>query len=171
MFLKKLNLMAILFCLSLIGACSQTGVEVIEGSNPVLLDGIQVGLLIDPSTGSVMIDGVSIADDSNISTALDILLNSGVDVVTADFGQFGLGICSIAGVGQPENDCFGDSEGRYWAFFYKGLDDDVWSASQIGAGEYQVNDGDLIAFVWTASDMDFNPVVVPDNAWMIENFF
>lgn len=168
---KKLNLFIFAFCFSLIGACSQSGVEVLKRTNPVLLEGTQVGLLIDQNSGSVMIDGITIPDDSNLSSALDVLLNSGLNVVTADFGQFGFGICAIEGVGQPEDDCFGDDQNRYWAFFYKGIDDDVWTSSLVGAGDYHVNDGDLIAFVWTASDMNFNPIVVPDNAWVIENFF
>lgn len=171
MFQKKLCSVIVLFFIIMISACSQTGVGFIEKPNPVLLDGTQVGLLIDPNTGTVMIDGVTISDESSLSSALDVLLNSGLEVVTADFGQSSLNICAIAGVGQPENDCFGDLEGRYWAFFYKGLNDVIWTAAPINASEYQVNDGDLIAFVWTKADMDSNPIVVPDNAWVIENFF
>ncbi|HMQ11447.1 MAG TPA: hypothetical protein PKC21_00225 [Oligoflexia bacterium] len=169
---KKKDLYIIVLCLSIVAACSQAGVESLQRTNPVLMEGTQIGLLIDQNNGVVMIDGITVAEgSSDISSALDVLLDSGLNVVIHDNGPLDIDICAIGSVGQPENDCLGDSQDRQWLLFYKKINDNVWTLHQSSSAEYQISDGDLIAFVWTAYDMNSNPILVPDNAWVLENFF
>lgn len=103
-------------------------------------------------------------------SALDVLLASGIEVEAADFG-FGLAVCAINCLGQASSNCFGDPNGNSWAFFYKSLTDTQWQVSTVGANDYILNDGDMIAFVWTQTDQNFNPLSRPDNSLVLSQYF
>lgn len=120
-------------------------------------DGPQVGLVITPAEGEATTVLVSVAGEE--ATALDALTASGVELAVAET-DFGPAVCAILGVGQPVDNCFGDAEGRYWAFFFLN-DAGEWEAAQVGVGGYPISDGQVLGFAWTGSDANYNPLVIP----------
>lgn len=93
------------------------------------------------------------------STALDALQQSGATIITYD-SALGASVCSINGTGQPADNCYGDPDGLSWSFFTL-KSDGTWKFAEVGVQDYIVQDGDVLAFVWTGSDADFNPLSEP----------
>ncbi len=152
--MRKLTLILILIVALAVTACS----PIAPGLTPMpAASGPQVGLVITPAEGEVTTVLVSVTGDA--PTALDALTASGVELAVAET-DFGPAVCGILGVGQPVDDCFGDTEGRYWAFFTQNAAGE-WEAAQVGAGGYPITDGEVLGFAWTASDANYNPLVFP----------
>ena len=143
--------------MAMMGACSDSESVDETISRITAQDGTQVGVVLSPDDENITNSFQTVADTG--ITALDTLLLSGAKVVTVDFG-FATAVCSINGIGQPSDNCFGDPEGRFWAFFVQKRGG-TWEFSEIGADLYPVQDGDLISFVWTASDANFQPLRRP----------
>lgn len=78
-------------------------------------------------------------------TGLQALQLTGFNVVTIDT-QFGPAVCSINGVGMPADNCFGDSEGRYWGYNY--WDGSAWQSYPVGAGSSKVKAGAVEGWRW-----------------------
>lgn len=152
--MRNVTTLLILLVALLTAACS----PIAPGLTPLpdTPEAAEVGVVIALAEGesSTFLVGVN-ADAS----ALDALLATGEEVAVLET-DFGPAICAIMGVGQPAEDCFGDAEGRYWAFFTLGAAGE-WEAAQVGAGGYPVSAGEVLGFSWTASDADFNPLMMP----------
>ncbi len=82
-------------------------------------------------------------------SGLAALERSGLPLVTADF-SWGIGVCSIAGVGCPAEDCFcgGDA---FWNYAY--LEDGAWQGYAIGATQSVISDtGAVEGWRWGTGD-------------------
>lgn len=120
--------------------------------------GLQIGLVLSPAEGDETALIVSLTDTEE-ANALDVLNASGLPLALATT-DFGPAICAILEVGQPAEDCFGDPEGRYWAFFFL-TDANEWEAAPVGVDGYLVQDGQVLGFAWTGSDANYNPLRLP----------
>jgi len=78
----------------------------------------------------------------------DLLLRSGLNI-TASVSSGGATICGIAGTGCPDSDCFCAYPPNYWSYWH--WQDGGWAYSGVGAGGYQVHDGDLDGWSWNPS--------------------
>ena len=155
--MRKLTSALLLIVALFMAACS----PIAPGLTPLpaapAAEGAQVGLVITPAEGEVTTALVTVAGEE--ATALDVLTASGVELAVAET-DFGPAVCAILGVGQPVDNCFGDAEGRYWAFFSLN-DAGEWEAAQVGVGGFPVSDGQVLGFAWTGSDENYNPLVIP----------
>lgn len=78
-------------------------------------------------------------------TGLQALQQTGFKLEIANTA-FGPAVCAINGVGMPANDCFGDPQGRFWAYNY--WDGNAWQFYPVGAGDSQVNNGGIEGWRW-----------------------
>lgn len=74
-------------------------------------------------------------------TGTQLLLRSGLEVgISAT--SFGNAVCSIDGVGQPVDDCFGDPLFRFWGLNLLDVNDE-WASSPVGSDDAIVFDGNV----------------------------
>ena len=89
-------------------------------------------------------------------SGLAALEESGLDVVTKDFGGGWIAVCAIEGVGCPADDCFCDPDGKYWGNSY--WDGSAWQAYSVGASQTELNDGAIDGWYWGVwGDTPANP--------------
>jgi hypothetical protein len=86
-------------------------------------------------------------------SGLDLLIGSGLDVKVQAYGGLGAEVCEIgsAGCDYPSQACACQSYGPggvYWSYFH--LTNGRWVASITGAGSYQVHDGDVEGWAYSA---------------------
>jgi hypothetical protein len=132
--------------------------------SPALSDDPQtrVGLVIVDEDGSTR--SACIVLDKAEPTGYDVLLASGIDI-EATVGPLGTAVCAIDGIGCPTHECFTcQCEGgrcNYWAYYHR--DGDEWGYSQLGAGSYLVEDGDIELWARRTRDNEDDPL--PDIEW------
>ncbi|MEW6238453.1 MAG: hypothetical protein AB1656_23965 [Candidatus Omnitrophota bacterium] len=132
---------------SLIGfVCGPSGVAPTYEKKPPALDFAAVcetvskaALVIDHSDGERVIKIVEFPGET--ITGWQLLLKSGLQLVYAEY-SFGAAVCTIDGEGQSAGECFNDPFGRYWDLNILD-DDDVWSASFVGASDVIVRNHDV----------------------------
>jgi len=78
-------------------------------------------------------------------TGLDALLQSGLDIVTNDYGGGFIAVCSIEGVGCPATDCFCGGS-TFWNYEY--WDGNQWQSHSSGASGYTVQNGAVEGWRW-----------------------
>lgn len=108
----------------------------------------RAGLVVVHGDGSVVARCVAFSEES-ISGA-ELLRRSGLSVVATSFGGLGQAVCAIDGEGCPPDDCFCQCKGgtcRYWTYSHLQADG-TWVLSPVGAGAWQVRDGDVDGWVW-----------------------
>ncbi len=66
------------------------------------------------------------------------------------FGNGGLAICQLAGVGPTGSDCFAEYP-NYWGYWH-GAASGNWTWASTGAGSARIGDGDMDAWVWGTGD-------------------
>ena len=66
------------------------------------------------------------------------------------FGNGGLAICQLAGVGPGGSDCFAEYP-NFWGYWH-GSGSGAWTWASTGAGSARIGDGDLDAWVWGSGD-------------------
>lgn len=78
----------------------------------------------------------------------ELLRLADVDAVFADYGSMGKAVCSILGVGSPQDDCFREAErnGLYWN--YSRAEDGGWQRSSKGVSSTTVEHGDVDGWAW-----------------------
>ncbi len=103
------------------------------------------GIIVDHSDGTRVINVVEFPGET--ITGLQLLQRTGFELKT-NVSSFGTAICAIDGEGQPGDDCFGDPEGRYWAFNILGLDNQ-WISSMVGAGDAIVRNDDIHGYYFS----------------------
>jgi hypothetical protein len=123
---------------------------------PALADGpIRVGLYVQFEDGSSATRCVALnpADypPGKEATGLDVLRQSGLDLVFESGGGFGVKICKLdkTGCDFPAEDCFCHCMGnpcQYWTYWY--AEAGAWKYSSVGANGHQVKDGDIEGWVW-----------------------
>jgi hypothetical protein len=69
---------------------------------------------------------------------------TGLEVVTKDFG-WGIAVCSIRGVGCPEDDCFCDPDNSWNNLYWDG---GAWQSYMVGADSSVINDGAVEGWRW-----------------------
>jgi hypothetical protein len=82
---------------------------------------------------------------SNPLSGLEALQNSGLEVITHDFGGGFIAVCSIDGVGCPADECFCSS--KFWNYEY--WDGNEWQGYDIGPADSTVNAGDVEGWRWS----------------------
>ncbi len=108
------------------------------------------GLVVDHSDGRRVVRKVIFPGET--ITGLQLLERSGLSLVTSE-SSFGVAICSIDGEGQPADDCFGDPDGRFWAYSILNKEDQ-WEMAPAGSKDTIVRDGDIHGYyysVWGAT--------------------
>ena len=123
---------------------------------PALADGpIRVGLYVQFEDGSSTTRCVALnpADypAGKEVTGLDVLRQSGLDLIFETGGGFGVKICKLdkTGCDFPAEDCFCRCQGnpcQYWTYWY--AENGAWKYSSVGANGRQVQDGDVEGWVW-----------------------
>jgi hypothetical protein len=123
---------------------------------PALADGpVGVGLYVQFEDGSSVTRCVALnpADypPGTEATGLDVLRQSGLDLVFETGGGFGVKICKLdkTGCDYPAEDCFCRCQGnpcQYWTYWY--AENGAWKYSSVGANGHQVKDGDVEGWVW-----------------------
>ncbi|RCK73189.1 MAG: hypothetical protein ANABAC_0076 [Anaerolineae bacterium] len=101
-----------------------------------------VSVVVQFSTTDRLIRKVSFS--SSTITGLDALLNSGLEVVTADT-PWGKAVCSIEGVGCPADDCFCGGS-TFWN--YEFWDGTAWQGHSSGASSTTLTDGAVDGWRW-----------------------
>ncbi len=125
-------------------------------TTPVLADGpIRVGLYVQLEDGSSVTRCVAL-DPANYppgkeATGLDVLRQSGLDLLFETGGGFGVKICKLdkTGCDFPAEDCFCRCQGnpcQYWTYWY--AENGAWKYSSVGATGRQVKDGGVEGWVW-----------------------
>jgi len=124
------------------------------------------GLVIKFGDGKVYTECVAFEEDS-VSGA-ELLQLAHVKVITAA-GSMGTAVCKIQdqGCDYPAQKCFckcqGGSECTYWAYYH--LIDGKWVYSKVGAGKYQVHNGDVEGWAWGSGSMGDNQSVPPKTSF------
>jgi hypothetical protein len=77
-------------------------------------------------------------------TGVAALQAAGLEIVTADFGDSGLAVCSIGGVGCPADNCFCST--KFWS--YESWTDQSWQPYQSAASGIQVIPGAIEGWRW-----------------------
>lgn len=117
--------------------------------------------LIDPGTGELIY--VVVAFDDTRMSAVDLLRESELPLVTVEFGGLGAGVCSIVETGCDVSACrqrlcqTGDPESPFWQFWRQN-DEGEWSLSVLGGSQSQIEDGDIDAWVWTGVEPDLESI-------------
>ncbi|MCJ7621650.1 MAG: PEP-CTERM sorting domain-containing protein [Anaerolineae bacterium] len=120
-----------------------------------------VGVLVELPGGDVRAFCVEVETPTDDVTPL---VATGLDVATYDWG-FGDAVCSVESLGCPATaaDCFcecpfGGEECVLWSYFRWNETDGIWESPF----DLTVQDGDIIAWVWSEWDVDtFEPTVWP----------
>lgn len=106
----------------------------------------QVGLVVSLGEGAVETRCVDLREGKD--SGYDILVDSGLEL-KAEFTGGGVTICSIAGQGCPEDNCWCKCQGgecTYWSYWH--LQDGAWVYSPIGAAAYTVQPGSVEGWSW-----------------------
>ena len=78
-------------------------------------------------------------------SGIEALQATGLEIVTADFGDSGVAVCSIAGVGCPAEDCFCSSQ--FWSS--ASWSADAWQLYQSGPSSVSIAPGAIEGWQWT----------------------
>ncbi len=135
--------------------------------NPLDIEKTQVGVL------------VSFSDDQNSQYALEFnettvsaieaLKSTNLNLSLLDFGSgLGQAICAIEGVGGTSTACF--VKDLSW-FVFKRTYQGQWIDPQLGASSVVLQDGDMVAFVWSGFDENYFSLRKPDEKYDISSVF
>lgn len=102
-------------------------------------------------------------DDANLTgrhieftapiSGLKALELTGIEVTTLDLG-WGIAVCSIGGVGCPEDDCFCDPN-NFWNYSF--WDGSAWQGYAVGADSSVINDGAVDGWRWGPTGISMPP--------------
>ncbi len=107
-------------------------------------------IVIDHSDGTRKIEKVTFNGET--LTVEQLLRQSDLEIVLGEF-SWGVAICSLDGEGQPENDCFGDPEGRFWNFNLLSVEGE-WQSSPVGISDVIVRDHDVLGFMYGTGEAE-----------------
>ncbi len=119
--------------------------------------------LIAPAEGEVRTHCVSLG--SGGEGALETLRATAEPLTLLEDPVLGAAVCKIDEVGWPVTACFGSSaDDPSWLFFIWNKESAKWEVPWDAVSDVTVKDGDLLAFVFTRYDAEFNPVRTPPDA-------
>jgi len=102
------------------------------------------GLVVDHSDGRRVTKTILFPGET--TTGLQLLQRSGLSLVTNE-SSFGVAICSIDGEWQPAENCFGDPDGRFWAFSILNSANQ-WEMAPAGPADMVVRDQDVHGYYY-----------------------
>lgn len=110
----------------------------------------RAGLVIRYGDGSMWTKCIEFSEPE--LTGLELLLRSGLRIVTEEGGPFGSAVCKIEqdGCDYPLDDCFCKCMGAdctYWAYYHL-RPNGTWEYSTVGASSYIVHHGDVEGWSW-----------------------
>ena len=109
----------------------------------------RAGLVVVHGDGRVVTACVAFSEEG--ISGVDLLRRSGLTVTVGAYTGLGYGVCEIDGEGCPAGQpCFCQCEGSpcaYWTYSHR-RPDGSWAISGVGAGGWQVHDGDVDGWVW-----------------------
>lgn len=97
---------------------------------PLIVNAGKVGVVVDDGT-RVLTRCVSF---SGPTTPLQILRNSGLNIVVHEDPSWGIALCKIGSVGCPSDNCFNCNPPYYWAF--SRMENGVWVHATAGVACY-----------------------------------
>lgn len=123
------------------------------------------GFIIDTGEGEPAYVVVTYGEPMS---AVDLLREADLGVVTVEFGGLGEGVCEIRSTGCDVDTCrkrlcqTGDPESPFWQYWRQ--DADGWTLSPLGASDVEPEDGDIGAWVWIGTKPDLAPITWSDLA-------
>ena len=117
----------------------------------------QAGLVVQLGDGSLITRCIDFSE-SEINS-YDLLLRSGLTVVTSGDPTVGMAVCNIEAEGCPASDCFCQCKGStctYWSYWH--LVDGAWQYSSLGASGHTAAPGDVEGWHWGEAQP---PPVIP----------
>jgi hypothetical protein len=123
------------------------------------------GFIVDTGEGEPVYVVVTFAEPM---TAVDLLRQADLGVVTVDFGGLGEAVCEIRATGCDVGACrqrlcqTGDPESPFWQYWRQG--EDGWGLSPLGASDVEPGHGDIGAWVWIGTEPDLEPIPWTDLA-------
>ncbi len=113
----------------------------------------QAGLLVTFGDGTSQ--SVCVAFDDESISGYQLLVDSGLGIITQDFGgSLGQALCKITsgsesdGCDYPNQDCFCDRPTNSWVFFVPDSGQTSWSVSQTSISSTNVSNGRAQAQLW-----------------------
>ena len=88
---------------------------------------------------------------------------TGLEIVTKDYGDGWIAVCSIGGVGCPADNCFCD-DSKYWNYSF--WDGSTWQSYGVGAADSTVYDNAIEGWRW--GEETGNPIPPPAVAHALE---
>jgi hypothetical protein len=114
------------------------------------------GLVVDYGNGTRTYALIPIGDES--MNGIDLLEDSGLDMLTVGFGGMGVGVCAIETVGCDISACQGRlcqtsaADSPFWSYLRApATAGEAWQFSSLGASATAVKAGDVNAWFWTGT--------------------
>jgi hypothetical protein len=123
------------------------------------------GIYVDFGNGDTAMVLVPFTGDEISGT--ELLMQSGLPVLTIGFGGFGDAVCMIETTGCDVSACRrtlcqnGDRQSPFWQYM-KQSESGEWVFSPLGASANKVTDGDLNAWVWTGNTPQLPEMTLAD---------
>ena len=125
----------------------------------------RAGLVVQHGDGAMTWAVVAFPEES--ISGLDLLQRSGIDFLSVPFGGLGEGVCQIEREGCEVSSCRrtvcqATRSSPYWQYLDQ-APDRAWRAAPLGASGSRVDDGDVLAWAWSAGSpvlpaLDLNSV-------------
>ena len=129
-----------------------------EPAAPEVFRYSNVDVVFQFGIGQEMVRGIYITEPIS---GIDALLATGLEIVTEDFGEYGVAVCAINGVGcMPPDPCFCQSE----SWNYRKWIENEWQDPGEGASFTDVNIGDVEGWRWGIWD---DPETLPPAPKMV----
>lgn len=127
------------------------------------------GLVVDYGNGARTYALIPIGDEP--MNGIDLLEDSGLDMLTVGFGGMGVGVCAIETVGCDISACQGRlcqtsaADSPFWSYLQApDIAGEAWQFSSLGASATAVTPGDVNAWFWTGTRPDEAALSVQDIA-------
>lgn len=143
----------------LLGLCVGMALPFVAlGQTPESDDGAGAAAIVIDTGSDEPTYVVATLDDTGM-TAIDLLREADIPLVTVSFGGLGEGVCTIVRTGCDVAECqrrlcqTGDPESPFWQFWIQD-DAEEWAMSALGGSQHQVDDGEIVAWSWTGVELE-----------------
>ena len=112
----------------------------------------RAGLVVRHGDGAMTYAVVAFAEDT--ISGIDLLERSGIEFLSVPFGGLGEGVCQIEREGCEVSACRrtvcqSTRSSPYWQYLDQ-TPDQLWRSAPLGASGSRVDDGDVLAWAWSA---------------------
>ncbi|HEV2528373.1 MAG TPA: hypothetical protein VGT61_08000 [Thermomicrobiales bacterium] len=99
-------------------------------------------------------------------SGVELLRQSGIEVLAVPFGGLGEGICQIEQEGCEISECRrtvcqATRDAPYWQLFDRVAADGTWQSARLGASASRVRDGQVVVWAWTNDPIDLPRLDLP----------